>query len=482
MRSHALLWLAALGLVSACVEQAPDTPSEADLTAARQHILKEPPAKLKFPVNAELEGKLVYLGCDTDADTLKPGQAFTITHYWKVIQPVGDDWKMFVHMNGQGGKQPFVNLDHGPVGGKYPVSFWKAGEVIRDVHRITLPANWGSPKAEVYTGVFKGNIRLKVTKGAQDGQNRILAVSLPVSTAAAPVAKEALKRYVARKVAAGAVKVDGKLDEAAWKDAASTGLFVSTMNGSPAPQATEAKLLWDEKNLYVGFQLKDTNIWGTMKNRDDELWKEEAVELFIDWSGTGKNYIEIQVNPRGTVFDSFLTDYRKHWKKAKEYDFDSGVVAKVTVDGTIDNLKDQDKGWVVEMAIPLAKLQGPAEKGPSLPPKPGDVWRVNLFRVDRPAGPGAKDMVASAWSPPMVGDFHAVKRFGELVFGDEKGVAPQKAAAPAPGAPAGAAAPASQAGAPKVKVMTAGGKQLPLPLRRLPPLVKQPAAPVTPAP
>ncbi|HEY3354115.1 MAG TPA: carbohydrate-binding family 9-like protein [Polyangia bacterium] len=471
MRSHALLSLVALALTSACVEQAPDTPSEADLTAAKQHILKAPPAQLKHPVNAELEGKLVYLGCDTDAETLKPGQAFTITHYWKVIQPVSDDWKMFVHLNGQGGKQPFVNLDHGPVGGKYPVAFWKAGEIVRDVHRVTIPANWASPKAEIYTGVWKGNLRLKVTKGAQDGQNRVLALSLPVAAAAAAVApKESLKRYVARKVAAGAVKLDGKLDEQAWKDAPSTGLFVNTINGSPAPQQTEAKLLWDEKNLYVGFEVKDTDIWGTFKNRDDELWKEEAVELFIDWSGTGKNYVEIQVNPRGTIFDSFLTEYRKHWQQTKQYDYDSGVVAKVTVDGTLDNRKDTDKGWVVELAIPLAKLKGPAAAGPSLPPKPGDTWRINLFRVDRP-GPAKDNMQASAWSAPMVGDFHAVKRFGELVFGDEKGAAPQKvAAAPASGPAAATSLPAGV----KLKVRVPGEKGMiarprPMPLKAVAP-------------
>jgi hypothetical protein len=472
MRAPTFLCLVALVAVAACVEQAPDTPSEADLQAAKANILKAPPANLKYKVDAQLENKLVYLGCDVDATTLRPGQAFTVTHYWKVLTPVSDDWKMFVHMNGQGGKQPFVNLDHGPVGGKYPVAFWKAGEIIRDVHRITLPANWSSPRAEIYTGIWKGNLRLKVTKGPQDGQNRILAVSLPVTTApAAP--KTPPKLYVARKVKNGAIKVDGKLDESAWKEAKSTGLFLATKTGGAAAQATEAKLLYDDKFLYAAFEMKDNDVWATYKNRDDKLWQEECVELFIDWSGKGRDYIEIQVNPNGAIFDSFLPTYRKHWKAKKDYDYDSGVIAKVKVDGTVANRKDTDKGWVVELAVPFANLKGPAAVGPTIPPKVGDVWRINLFRIDRPQG---KAEQGSAWSPPLVPDYHALARFGQLQFGDDKGNAPAPPAAATPATPAGAKTVEGKAKALKA------ARELPAPKALAQPVKAIPAAKAAPAP
>ena len=66
----------------------------------------------------------------------------------------------------------------------------------------------------------------------------------------------------------------------------------------------------------------------------------------------------------------------------------------------------------------------------TLPPAPGDVWRINMFRMDVPQG---KPQQAAGWSPPMVGDFHALDKFGELVFGDAKGVVPppRRAVAPA---------------------------------------------------
>jgi hypothetical protein len=81
-----------------------------------------------------------------------------------------------------------------------------------------------------------------------------------------------------------------------------------------------------------------------------------------------------------------------------------------------------------------------------LPPVPGDVWRINMYRMDVPQG---KPQQAAGWSPPMVGDFHVLDKFGELVFADAQGVVPpvappapavstqEKAGGPGPSAPAG---------------------------------------------
>jgi hypothetical protein len=110
------------------------------------------------------------------------------------------------------------------------------------------------------------------------------------------------------------------------------------------------------------------------------------------------------------------------------------------VDGTLNKRNDQDKGWVAEIAIPLADVAG-LDTAQKIAPKVGDVWRLNLFRMDSPEG---KPQVASAWSPPLVGDFHKLDRFGELAFGDEKGAV---AAAAAGGADRNLGAPMGSAGA-----------------------------------
>ena len=406
----------ALGVVLAagvvwvgCVEQEPDRPSEKDLEVIKRNILKQPPP-MKYAVNADLEGKVKYLGLDVSPAVVRAGQSVKLTHYWQVTRPV-PGWKIFVHVNDPS-KKRFINADHKPVGGRYAASYWKAGEIIRDEHSVNVPADWPADKLEVYTGLWKGRLRMKPT-GPQDKENRILAASIPVSGGARHRHdKPRPKRLLARK-ADKAIVIDGKLNEPVWKATPSTGLFVNTLTGQAGAVKTEAKVAWDAKYLYVAFENQDSDVWGEFSKRDDKLWTEEAVEIFIDANNDGKDYIELQVSPQGTIFDSYLPSYRRN-----QNDWNSGMRAKVTVEGTLNKRGDTDKSWVVEIAIPWKDVKGRGSYALSVPPAVGTAWRVNFFRLDKPkTGP----QVAVAWSAPLVGDFHKLDRFGEVVFADAKG-------------------------------------------------------------
>jgi hypothetical protein len=61
-----------------------------------------------------------------------------------------------------------------------------------------------------------------------------------------------------------------------------------------------------------------------------------------------------------------------------------------------------EKGWTVEMAIPL-----------SAAPKPGDIWGISLCRT-RPARPQAEPEFSS-WVYTG-GSFHQPAKFGHIVF------------------------------------------------------------------
>src|SRR5215831_16087572 len=433
--------LALLLLGVACVEQDDDKPTEDDMKVAKQNILTTAPS-IKYAVNADLDGKVTYIGLDTEGQTIEPGKDFKLTHYWKMVASPGDGWKTFVHLEGPN-HGSFVNADHVPVKGKYPVAAWKAGEIIRDEHTIRLPANWSAPTVNVYVGLWRGPSRLPVKAGPHDNEGRVLAATIPVH--AVEKTPPPRKRYVARMVAK-APKIDGKLDDLAWTSTPSTGAFVNTMTGASVDQKTEAKLVWDSKFLYVAFENADTDVWSNLTKRDDKLWTQEADELMIDADGNGKTYVELQIAPNGNVFDTYLPAYRKYEDsidpKRKQFSWNSKLTAMVQVDGTLNKRDDKDKSWTVEVAIPLEDVKGmDKDSAVRLPPSAGDVWRINMFRMDMPQG---KPQQASGWSPPMVGDFHALDKFGELVFGNEQGnpgvppVAPWKVAAGNASGPAAA--------------------------------------------
>ena len=203
------------------------------------------------------------------------------------------------------------------------------------------------------------------------------------------------------------IKVDGIADESAWAKAPLLGPFVNNRDGSSSPLKTEAKVLYDDRFIYFYTRFVDENVWATMKKRDEHLWTEEVVEVFLRADQNQKSYIELEVNPLGTLIDIFLLDIRhplhyESWNSEK-------IQWAVHVDGTVDG-KPGDKEWTCEVALPLEDVV-PA---PNIPPKPGDHWLLNVYRVEKlPAVAGL------AWSATG-GDFHQTDKYGEIVFTDRR--------------------------------------------------------------
>jgi hypothetical protein len=210
-------------------------------------------------------------------------------------------------------------------------------------------------------------------------------------------------------------RIDGLLDDPVWQRAARiTGFMCFGPRKGPAPLATTAMTAWDERNLYVAFVAQEPDIIGTYTQRDGPLWEEDVCEVYVDSAGNGRDYREFEVNPINTVID-LLIPFAKNggpgapWQECAEWNA-AGWRTATHVEGTPDDRKDVDREWTVEMAIPLADL-APAS---ALPPKVGDAWRVQLFRIARARQLGDEPMFA-AWSPTQA--FHDPSRFGYLTFG-----------------------------------------------------------------
>ena len=132
------------------------------------------------------------------------------------------------------------------------------------------------------------------------------------------------------------------------------------------------------------------------RSRDDALWEEEVVEVFLDPFGDSLCYFEIEINPLNTVTDLFI---RRTWTGLKR-DLRWNCEGLVTACGTLAY------GWVAAFQIPFASL---GDCHPSRSP----VWRVNFSRIDRPKD---QPRELSAWSPTRVNSFHVPGRFGFLRF------------------------------------------------------------------
>lgn len=202
------------------------------------------------------------------------------------------------------------------------------------------------------------------------------------------------------------IVIDGILDDPVWSAVPEVGAFRDNTTGQPAGPPTQAWIAYDRDFLYFAFRCEDTNIWSTLTRRDAHLWHEEVVEVFLQPDPGHPNYIELEVNPLGAMLDIYLIDIRRplryeSWNPA-------GIRWGVQVEGTVDG-GPGDQWWTVEIAFPLAD----AVTAPNLPPQPGDVWRMNLYRVEQ-----KPERAGLAWSPTMRRDFHVPTGFGLIEFGD----------------------------------------------------------------
>ena len=154
--------------------------------------------------------------------------------------------------------------------------------------------------------------------------------------------------------------------------------------------------------------MRDALLRASDTERDSHLWEQDCVELMIDPDGDGKDYFEIQVSPRGVVFD---TRYDRA-RIPKPYGHSMGqpdARASVMARGELDDA-EADAGYTVEIAIPW---QAFSLDGKRLAP-PGDRGRMACESLRH--GSGRDRQQAAAWSPLGIGDFHVPRRFGILRF------------------------------------------------------------------
>jgi cellulose/xylan binding protein with CBM9 domain len=221
------------------------------------------------------------------------------------------------------------------------------------------------------------------------------------------------------------ITVDGKLDDKAWRSAPWTTLFVDIEGDSkPKPRFdTRVKMLWDDKFLYVGAELREPHVWATLTEHDSVIFHDPDFEVFIDPDGDNHEYYEFEINARGTYWDLFLPKPYKDGGKADNSWEIPGLKSAVSVDGTINDPRDTDRGWTVELAFPWAVLDK-HDHYPTRPRESGLRWRINFSRVEWPidiaSGTYQKPVGARednwVWSPQYVINMHRPETWGYVEF------------------------------------------------------------------
>lgn len=222
------------------------------------------------------------------------------------------------------------------------------------------------------------------------------------------------------------IRIDGRLDKPQWQSAPKSSPFVDIVTGEPAWFDTRVALLWDDDFLYFGFTAEETDVWATLTERDSKIWEDNDLEIFI----AGRDaYYEFEINALNTIYEVFWiwkdmyypgSPYNvPEWDPSArrtmtlagvgghvhprgerwgflDWDF-PGLVHAVHVDGTLNRHDDLDRGWTAEIALPWRGLKWLADGRP-LPPREGDVWRIDCSRFQQIGAKGERLDPGAGWT------------------------------------------------------------------------------------
>ena len=163
------------------------------------------------------------------------------------------------------------------------------------------------------------------------------------------------------------LRVDGVLDDAAYREVPSIDTFVQQEpeEGAPATERTEIWILTDRHHLYIAARCHDSQphriVANDMRRDGRNIGQNDNLSIVIDSFHDRRNGYEFLMNAVGGIGDSQITDERevnRDWNTVLTY-----------------RARRDAGGWTMELALPFRSLRY----------RPGaeQVWGINIRRTIR---------------------------------------------------------------------------------------------------
>lgn len=198
------------------------------------------------------------------------------------------------------------------------------------------------------------------------------------------------------KKATGPVVIDGKAEEADWQVAEIAGNFYLNYptDTLPSPFRTEAKMTFDDQNLYIFFTCYDDNKPLVVQSlrRDFEWPLNDNVGIYFDPYNDFTNGFFFGISPYGAQREGTLSGGGVDRENSFNINWDNKWYSEVT---------RQDDRWTAELAIPFKSLRYNSDVN----------WNIAFLRQD------IKHNQVSSWIRTPIQNLPASMPFsGKLVW------------------------------------------------------------------
>lgn len=210
--------------------------------------------------------------------------------------------------------------------------------------------------------------------------------------------------------------IDGKMDEDIWNKTDSTRFkYFYKVEKSTDKQKSIFRALWDENSLYFFYDFKDEYLTVRETKRDGEPYLDDCGEIFIiPVPEPLDTHFCFEINLNKAANDLiYFNDYYKG-NEIGFKSFNPEYKVEVSYNGTINDNSDIDKGWTMELEIPISLFGFLADFEPV---KAGNKWMFLAIRQERNEVEGERRIISTIF--PIKNTFknvHQPKDFGFLEF------------------------------------------------------------------
>ena len=207
------------------------------------------------------------------------------------------------------------------------------------------------------------------------------------------------------------MKIDANWDKSEWKNVG--GIRVEKHMGD-LPRfepVVEAKMMYDEKNIYGIFRVKDRFVQSTVQEYNGSVSENSCVEFFFSPdTAYPLRYFNLEINAGGTPLIFYISKPWNDFRKLEIEDINKIEIAHSLPKKVYPEITEPIT-WIIEFRVPLDMLRKYSD---ITTPGPGVAWKGNFYKT----GSKTSNPNYMTWSfvDNPTPNFHLPQYFGTLKF------------------------------------------------------------------